>query len=57
VLRRIMERYRALSEGQGMVSRTMGEIAAAVRPGMTRQLDGLRQAETPPRLKMAEQRG
>jgi hypothetical protein len=60
LLRRIMERYRALSEGQGMVSRTMREIAAAARPGVTRQLDGPRQAKTPPlppRLEVAEQRG
>jgi hypothetical protein len=44
VLRRIMERYRALSEVQGMISRTMGEIAAAARPGVTRQLESLAEA-------------
>ena len=47
VLRTTMERYRALSEEQGMVSRTMGEIAAATRPGVTRQLESLVQAAAP----------
>ena len=48
VLRRIMERYRALSEVQGMISRTMGEIAAAARPGVTRQLESLAEAAKAP---------
>ena len=57
MLRTIMERYRALSEMQGMISRTMGEIAAAARPGVARQLESLAQvAEAPlaPRLEAVE---
>jgi hypothetical protein len=44
LLRTIMERYRVLSEVHGMISRTMGEIAAAARPGITRQLGSFAQA-------------
>jgi peptidoglycan/xylan/chitin deacetylase (PgdA/CDA1 family) len=47
ILRTVMERYRALSEEQGMVSRNMGEIATAARPGTTRQLDGFAQGQVP----------
>ena len=48
MLRTIMERYRALSEEQGMISRTMGEIAAAARPGVAGQLESLAEmAEAP----------
>jgi hypothetical protein len=52
LLRTIMERYRALSEMQGMTSRIMGEIAAAAR-----QLERAAQpAEAPPapRLEVVE---
>jgi hypothetical protein len=49
LLRLIMERYRALSEVRGMISRSMGEIAAGARPGVTRQLESLAQvAKAPP---------
>jgi hypothetical protein len=56
MLRTIMERYRALSEVQGMISRTMGEIAAATRPDITRQLGSIAQPEAPlaPRLEVVE---
>jgi hypothetical protein len=56
LLRKIMERYRALSEVQGMASRTMGEIAAAARPGVTRQLESSAQPAVPlgPRLEVVE---
>jgi hypothetical protein len=41
---------------QGMTSRTTGEIAAAARPGVTRQLESSAQAAVPlaPRLEVVE---
>jgi hypothetical protein len=43
----IMEQYRALSETQGMISRTMGEIAAAARPGVAGQRESFPRAPAP----------
>jgi Polysaccharide deacetylase len=55
LLRLIMERYRALSEVQGMVSRTMGEIAAAARRGVSPQFQSSGQKAPPaPRLEAVE---
>lgn len=55
VLRTILERYRALSETEGMASRTMGEIAAAARAGVTRQPASSGQADGPcPRCEVAD---
>jgi hypothetical protein len=56
VLRKVLERYRALSQTQGMVSRTMGEIAAAARAGVTHQPASLSQAggPLPPRWEVGE---
>jgi peptidoglycan/xylan/chitin deacetylase (PgdA/CDA1 family) len=44
ILRRILEHYRALAEQHGMVSRNMGEIAAAVPDGISHTLPGRRAA-------------
>ena len=49
MLRTVVERYRALSEVEGMVSRTMGEIAAAARAGVARQRKSMAQAPGAPR--------
>lgn len=49
MLRTVMERYRALSEVHGMISRTMAEMAAVARPAAARQLDGFAQAVEAPR--------
>jgi Polysaccharide deacetylase len=48
LLRTVLERYRALSEVQGMVSRTMSEIASAVRRGVSPQLQSSAQAQVQP---------
>ena len=44
ILRQILAHYRALAEEHGMVSRNMGEVAAAVRAGVSQSLEGLRPA-------------
>jgi Polysaccharide deacetylase len=44
MLRTVMERYRALSEVQGMVSLTMGEVAALARADAARQVESSAQA-------------
>jgi Polysaccharide deacetylase len=45
IVRRILNHYRALAEEHGMVSRNMGEIAAAVRDGVSHTLPGRRAAQ------------
>ena len=45
ILRQILAHYRALAEEHGMVSRNMGEVAAAARAGVSQNLKGLRAAE------------
>ena len=56
LLRTTLERYRALSEVQGMISLTMGEIAAAARAGVSRQLKSSVRTDAPvaPRLEVVK---
>jgi hypothetical protein len=56
MLRTVLERYRALSEVQGMVSRNMCEIAAAARRGGSPQLQSSAEAQAPlvPRPEVVE---
>ena len=49
MLRRIMERYRALSETQGMISRTMGEMAALARADVASRRESLAAVAERPR--------
>ena len=56
MLRKVLERYRALAETEGMGSRTMGEIAAAARAAGTRRPASSNKADgpRPPRWEVAD---
>lgn len=45
ILRQILAHYRTLAEEHGMVARNMGEVAAAVRDGLSQNLQALRPEE------------